>query len=544
MKNVTLSTAVSYCRVSTLEQGNKRLSLENQLKILQQFCEGREIAMLKSFKDTTTGTKFDREGFNALKEYCKKQKPNYVLVWRWDRLGRNAVEMLATVKEFQRMGIEINAVEQWKEDNSADNMFMLGLQAILAERESAITGERVKMNILKTQEQGIWLNKSPIGYRRSNVLDEKGKRAIEVCPVGSVIVKEVYELFLDGMDRMKIHLHIRSKFRSELKEIKQSFVPMAIRRILTNVFYTGRIQFGDTEGVRKTVEAKHPAIISRSDFDKAQNKLDELDSTNEKSERIEREDYPLKGNILCQTCGVPLRAYSVKKNLKKGAVQTIHYYDCKKSHFRIQAKEAHDIVEEAFAELTLTDSEIEKSKIIIKERIETFLQNQLKVVQESTKQIEEFQGKAKRLDELLMDGLNIQDYNRMKKEVQKNIDELELKLATVADFIKVQNQVKNTALGMLLDLKGNYKKSNGFLKKKIIKAVFPHGLFIEKNTRTVLTQFINTFITLTRSESMSYKKIELLTSEQLPFCSPKGRQIEPKTVNLSNEMALINSLAI
>lgn len=231
IKPKSLPTAVTYCRVSDREQKNG-LSLDSQHQFIKSFCDRNSISILKEFSEITTGTKFDRKELNSLKDFCKKRKPTYMLVWRWDRLGRNAIEMLSIVKDFKGTGTEINAVEQWKEGDTADDKFMLQLQAILAERESNITSERTQKNMRFGMEQGYWLNKVPLGYRRSNILDERGKRPIELCPVGAPIVREIFTMFMGGTDKMAIRTHIIAKHKQDLQAIGYSFVKMAAPKLL------------------------------------------------------------------------------------------------------------------------------------------------------------------------------------------------------------------------------------------------------------------------------------------------------------------------
>lgn len=539
-----IQTAVTYERVSTLEQSNKRFSIESQRNAITQFCANRNISVLASFQDASTGTKFDRDGFNQLKEYCKKRKPSYILVWRWDRLGRNAVEMLTTVREFQKLGIEINAVEQWKESNKADDMFMLGLQAILAERESAVTSERIRMNMVRANEQGIWLNKLPLGYRRSNMLDEKGKRAVEVCPIGSVIVKEVYDLFLSDWDKMRIRTHIIDKYKDDLKKIKYSFVLMAVRRILTNVFYTGMMEYKDMENIERTVKGIHEPIIDVSTFEQAQKRIQLLENVHSKAEHVERDEYPLKGLVRCQTCHVPLRAYKVKKNLKNGNVQLIHYYDCKHNHFRIQTKDAHDIVLQAVKELSFSKTQMDEvQKDLTKITQAHNLTKNLKV-SEATRTIEASIEKIRKLDDLLLSGLSIEDYNRLKKQYQATIEEAELSVAAVSDFIDTQKAIMKKVMTIVFDMDNLYERANGGMKKRLLKAMFPEGIFLDKTEKRVLTQYINSFFAAMRLKSSSYKKIHLIELDGLSYCSPKESKIEPKKRDTAFEMKLINSIFV
>lgn len=532
-------TAVIYSRVSSHEQ-SKGLSLDSQVQTIRQFCETRSISIIKEFQDIMTGTKFDRDGFNALKEFCHKKRPTYILVWRWDRLGRNTIELLSTVKSFQKLGIEINSVEQWKGSDSADDNFMLGLQAILAERESKITSERARMSIRKGMESGLWLNKLPIGYRRSRTLDEKGKRSVEICPIGSVIVKEVFDLFLNDTSKMQIRQHILGTYENDLKEINYNFVKMAIRRILTNPLYLGKLIIKDADG-EKLIDAKHEAIIEQAQFDAVQKKLRDTEGGRIVAHIEEREDYPLKGRLLCPQCFAPLRAYGVKKSLKKGTVQKIHYYDCKGSHYRIAAKKAHEIVESVMIELSLSEADKAKTMKIIKERVDKMLKNIKEGRITAQKDIDALSDKLTKLDDLLLTGLDIDTYKRMSVQIGQQLTDRKLELSSTNDFVHFREAIFKNALDMIVDLGEGYKSLSGHLQKKMVAALFPTGFFIEKNEEVILTYFLNRFVSVTRSESMKYKKLRLIESAEVPFCGVKGTEIEPKNTPIGSDFQLINT---
>ena len=86
-----------YARVSTSQQ-----SLETQIKALK-------IAGVQShriFTDKASGKNIDRNGLELLK--FKIEKGDIILITKLDRLGRDTVDMIQLIKEFELMlGIRI-----------------------------------------------------------------------------------------------------------------------------------------------------------------------------------------------------------------------------------------------------------------------------------------------------------------------------------------------------------------------------------------------------------------------------------------------------
>ena len=79
------STRVGYTRVSAVSQ-----TLDQQNAALAA------AGVTKTFSDTMSGARDDRPGLAALMEYVRAG--DTVVVWKLDRLGRNTLHVLETVK--------------------------------------------------------------------------------------------------------------------------------------------------------------------------------------------------------------------------------------------------------------------------------------------------------------------------------------------------------------------------------------------------------------------------------------------------------------
>lgn len=64
--------------------------------------------MVKTFSDTMSGACDDRPGLAALMEYVREG--DTVVVWKLDRLGRNTLHILGTVKALTDRGITLVSV--------------------------------------------------------------------------------------------------------------------------------------------------------------------------------------------------------------------------------------------------------------------------------------------------------------------------------------------------------------------------------------------------------------------------------------------------
>jgi DNA invertase Pin-like site-specific DNA recombinase len=83
---------VGYVRVSTVAQ-----TLEQQNAALAA------AGVTKTFSDTMCGARDDRPGLAALLDYGREG--DTVVVWKLDRLGRNTLHVLETVKALTDRGV-------------------------------------------------------------------------------------------------------------------------------------------------------------------------------------------------------------------------------------------------------------------------------------------------------------------------------------------------------------------------------------------------------------------------------------------------------
>ena len=99
-------TAVIYARVSSI---GDRQSTDRQVKDLSDYAVYQKMEIRKVFEEHISGAKKNDERpvlYEAIK-YCKENRIDVLLVSELSRLGRNAFEVLASVKELHDCGINL-----------------------------------------------------------------------------------------------------------------------------------------------------------------------------------------------------------------------------------------------------------------------------------------------------------------------------------------------------------------------------------------------------------------------------------------------------
>jgi len=134
--------AIAYIRVSTREQDE-----HIQRKAIEEFCKSRGIGIVKWYIDKgESGAKpfKDRPGAKQLLEGLDSVKPDCIIAWSLDRLGRTMLDTLNTVIELENKGYKVITVkEEWLQSlNDNIRKLILSILSWVAEFERKRIRER------------------------------------------------------------------------------------------------------------------------------------------------------------------------------------------------------------------------------------------------------------------------------------------------------------------------------------------------------------------------------------------------------------------
>jgi DNA invertase Pin-like site-specific DNA recombinase len=97
----------------------------------------------KTFSDTMSGARDDRPGLAKLMAYVREG--DTVVVWKLDRLGRNTLHILETVKALTDRGVTLVSVTDGIDSSTPAGRMMIGVLGSLAEYERELTIERTAL---------------------------------------------------------------------------------------------------------------------------------------------------------------------------------------------------------------------------------------------------------------------------------------------------------------------------------------------------------------------------------------------------------------
>jgi DNA invertase Pin-like site-specific DNA recombinase len=124
---------IGYARVSTGHQ-----SLDQQLDALT--AAGVNAERVYTDKLSGTSTREQRPGLAALLDYAREG--DAIVVVGIDRLGRNAAEVMTTIRELGERGIVLRSLREGIDTSNATGRMVAGVLASLAELELELGRER------------------------------------------------------------------------------------------------------------------------------------------------------------------------------------------------------------------------------------------------------------------------------------------------------------------------------------------------------------------------------------------------------------------
>jgi putative DNA-invertase from lambdoid prophage Rac len=150
-----MSRVFAYCRVSTTDQ-----TAENQ--ILEIKNAGFAIDAKRVISESVSGSipAFERKAFAKLTD--RLESGDVLVVTKLDRLGRNAMDVSATVKSLDELGVKVHCLALGGADltSSAGKMTMQIIAAV-AEFERDLLVERTQAGLNRAKAQGKRLGRPP-----------------------------------------------------------------------------------------------------------------------------------------------------------------------------------------------------------------------------------------------------------------------------------------------------------------------------------------------------------------------------------------------
>ena len=416
------------------------------------------IKLIKEYVDDGySGTNFDRPSFKRMMEDVKAGKINCIIVKDLSRLGRNYIETGRYLERiFPFIGVRFISVldryDSADESNDADQI-IIPFKNLINDSYCRDISTKIRSQLDVKRKSGKFIGSfACYGYCK----DPKDNNHLIVDPVAADIVRQIFQMKLDGFNSQRIADALNAMGVLPPAEYKRSnglnydsgfrigsgvgWSPTSVNRILANEIYIGTMVQGtnrkisykikQTRAVPKEdwirVENTHEPIVSKEIFEEVQRLLLFDTRTSPDEDAV----YLFSGLVVCGDCWQNMVRRRVSKGGKKYSYFHCSTYKSGKgcSSHLFSAKQLEEIVTETVQKQI---SLFLKAQSII-ETIDQIPQEQSRVkvivqqMEELQKEIDRYRGfKTKAYEDMLEGIIDKDEFVFMKRTFTDKINAAE-----------------------------------------------------------------------------------------------------------------------
>ena len=436
-----IKNAAGYIRVSTAEQVQKKLSLENQVAEIEAYCKEHNMRLVWLYIDrgiTARKSLNKRVEFMRMMHEVEAGKINHVVVLRLDRFFRNVYDYHRMMNEYLNPhNCDWSAVKESYTTETTNGRLMINLRLSIAEQECDTDSDRIKDVFANQIRNGYAISGAlPWGYKIENrrVVIDEDKRAI----------------LLDMLDYVELCSSVRGTLLYMKNTHGVSFVYASLARLLKNPLLYGK--FHDNENYCEP-------IMTKARFDNMRSLLDK-----NIRQRKNNHTYIFSGLIICDECG-----YRMAGNHYNGH----SYYRCANYHANGRCENRGGTNEVFIENYLLENVERLLEDYIVK--VKTLEENS-KPVKSNKKEIEK---KLQKLNDLYVNSFidmakYKQEYELLQSQIIDEPEPTKKDLTAIKNFLegdfreiyKTMNPMEKRALWR------SVIKEIRILKRQIVEVVF------------------------------------------------------------------------
>jgi site-specific DNA recombinase len=464
-----------YIRVSTDDQANEGVSLEEQEERLKAYCKAHAwTSEVKVYNDDGYSAKdLNRPELRNLIQDVKDGLVSKIIITKLDRMSRKLLDLLNLIELYQDHDVAFISVGETFDTSTPAGRLVVQVLGAVAEFERERNSERVFDTMIHSAKSGKWLTQSPYGY---NLIEKE----LEINETEAEIVGRVFHEYLNrGYGYYKIAKGLNDDEVPSKSEVGWSH--RTIKLMLTNPAYKGTLVW-NRKGTKKrkkivknedewiTVEDCLPAIVDKKTWERVQQKIERNPRI---GSRAHSSPHLLGGILRCGNCGYSMsasysgstnnryRIYRCSANKNKGVCTSKQYKaDELESWFKIGLLKLFESGA-ATISLRIRNKYIENQKSDIEKKIQsakTRYKRKTEAFAAQLIEIDDLKEEKQKLDELITQ-LNNQkinnddfDVNEIEKMVQHKItnivnaidilpvEEAKPLLHTLVETITVKNE--------------------------------------------------------------------------------------------------------
>lgn len=331
--------AALYLRVSTGKQAESDLSIPDQRRQVEGYCQTRGWEIAAEFVEPgNTATDDRRPAFQAMIDAAAQKPPAFsvIVVHSFSRFFRDQFQFEFYVRKLAKNGVKLVSMTQDLGDDPMSVM-MRQIMTLFDEYQSKENAKHTLRAMQENARQGFWNGaRPPIGYRIVEA-ERRGvrvKKKLEIDPMYADTVRRIFRMALNGIDgsgpigikRIATWLN-ENNIRT--REGGRWGLGM-VHQVLTRTTYIGKHRFntrsnktGDLKPESEQVVMDVPAIVTEAEFETVQRLL-KARSPKMMAPRAVSGPTLLTGICFCGCCGGAMTLRSGKNS----SGTEYKYYTC------------------------------------------------------------------------------------------------------------------------------------------------------------------------------------------------------------------------
>lgn len=222
-------------------------SIQNQVEMCKSYIldniQGSKEEDILVYEDEGFSAKdTNRPEFQKMLLDIKKQKPDYIVCYRLDRISRNVSDFSNLIEDLNSQKVNFICIREQFDTSTPMGRAMMYMASVFAQLERETVAQRVRDNMIMLARSGRWLGgAAPTGFTTEKqteiIIDGKVKTSCSLKVEDSEmrVVKLIYEIFLRTGSLSRVCKDLtRENIRSQKGNY---FTPIAVKDILSNPVY-------------------------------------------------------------------------------------------------------------------------------------------------------------------------------------------------------------------------------------------------------------------------------------------------------------------
>lgn len=152
-----MKRAAIYTRVSTDKQ-----TIENQVQALKAIAQRQGWKLVAEYNDAGVSgckTRDSRPGLKQMVEDAKHHKFDVAMCWAIDRLGRSTIDVVDTMQQFRKYGVELYIDQQKLDTTDPMGEFAFTIMAAFAQLERQMIVKRINAGLDRAKANDVTLGR-------------------------------------------------------------------------------------------------------------------------------------------------------------------------------------------------------------------------------------------------------------------------------------------------------------------------------------------------------------------------------------------------